>query len=109
QAMRSAYERSLALRRQARRARGKGRTRGFSIQSFQDPVPDQEFLQVKATPVYLRSWTLQAGHEYLLETRSLSAGADTVLYLLHGGRQMAACDDRSGGDYSSALRFTPPE
>jgi hypothetical protein len=108
-AMRRAYESSLAARRQQRLSRGKRRARGFTIQSLQDPVPDKEFLQAKATPVYLRNWTLQAGHEYVLETRHLSAGGDTVLYLLQAGRQVAASDDRSAKDASSSIRFTPAE
>lgn len=109
QAVRRAYERSLVTKRRARLAYGKRGGRGFSIQSIQDPPPQAEFLSVKATPIYLRTWTLQARHEYLLETRGLSTGGDTVLYLLRDGRQVASNDDRAAGDYSSSVRYTPPE
>lgn len=114
QAMRTAYEQALgARRRQLRSGRrtGQGHAAGgaASVQSVQEPAPGKEFLQVKASPVYLQQWPLAAGHEYTIETRDLSAGSDTVLYVARDGRQLALNNDRAPGDPSSLLRFTPPE
>jgi hypothetical protein len=94
--------------RQRRRGH-RARAAGFTIQSLQDPMPDKEYLQVKASPVYVHDWTLQTGHEYTIETRNLSAGSDTVLYLAHLGQQVAMNDNRAGNEPSSLLRFVPAE
>src|SRR5438309_2411947 len=107
-ALRRAYEQRLAGARARRRGRGK-RGHGFSIQSLGSPVPDQEFLQVKASPVYCHNWALEAGHEYTLETRNLSAGGDTVLYVARDGQQLAFNDDRGENDPSSLVHFTPDQ
>lgn len=108
-AYRRNYEARLAAAR--RSAKGAvtiaGKRRLASVQSLLAPEAGQESLQVKATPIYLQPWTLTADHEYTIETRGLSAGGDTVLYLLLEGRQVAMNNDRAAGDLSSRLRFTP--
>jgi hypothetical protein len=108
-ALRRAHEARLASARRSsqRSADGSGKRSVASIQSLQAAEPGQEFLQVKASPVYLQTWTLAAGHQTTIETRGLSAGSDTVLYLLWEGRQVAMNNDREAGDPSSRLRFTP--
>src|SRR5713226_9660166 len=52
-AARRAYEQTLSVRRHSRLLHGKQRAGAFSIQSLRDPAPVKEFLQVKATHVYL--------------------------------------------------------
>jgi hypothetical protein len=108
-AMRQVHERWLAEQRRSGRGRRKKGHNGFSVQALDAARPDREFLQVKASPVYVQQWQFEAGHEYLIETRNVSSDSDPMLYVLHNGRQVAFNDDRADGDPACAVRLTPEE
>jgi hypothetical protein len=108
-AFRRRHEATVAsVRRSNEGTAGSVGPRGMvSIQSLPAPEAGHEAVQVKASPVYLKDWLLTAGRQYTIETRGLSAGSDSVLYVLRDGRQVAMNNDRGAGDRSSRVRFTP--